>query len=355
LILARRISEWFEMAHRDLPWRRGYGAYGVWVSEIMLQQTQVETVISYYQGFTRRFPSLRKLAAASEDSVLQVWAGLGYYSRARNLHRAAKAMMREHGGRVPTDPKVLVSLPGIGRYTAGAIASIAYERPAPIVDGNISRVLSRVFALDFDVTKGEGKKRLWLLAEALVQRASPRSLNQGLMELGALVCTPRSPGCGECPVRRSCTARKLGEPTAYPLPKARPQTQTRSEVFAVVCQKGRYLIAKRKGGLRYGGLWEFPRGESPKTERGCGDVPPSAKIAKAFREQHALRIRPAKILGEIEYGIMNFRVRARFIKSTLLGDLPEGETYEGFRWVARRSLGRFAMPAPVRRFVREIL
>ena len=244
---------WFNRNQRALPWRDAYDPYHVWVSEVMLQQTQVETALPYYERFLTALPTIHSLADADEQQVLTLWAGLGYYSRARNLQAAAKIVAREHGGIVPDDYEALRALPGIGPYMAGAILSIAFNKPCPIVDGNVRRVLSRVYGWT-----GENEKQLWEAAEHLVNQAEPRAINQALMELGATVCSFKSPRCLLCPVSAACVAYRTSTQDQIPVVKKRPET-IHVLLFAVVQQKkGLYLMRKQKG------LWEFPMfGELP--------------------------------------------------------------------------------------------
>ncbi|MEM6532377.1 MAG: A/G-specific adenine glycosylase [Myxococcota bacterium] len=199
--IGNALVEWYRNGHRDLPWRRTRDPYRIWISEIMCQQTQVDTVVPRYERFVERFPDVRALAAVKEETVCEEWAGLGYYSRARNLHRAACSVVREHDGKMPSNADDLQKLPGIGRYTAGAIASIAFDEATPVVDGNVGRVLSRVYRLAAVPTSSPGQKVLWGKAQDLVPAGAPGDFNQALMELGALVCTPKSPTCMLCPIR----------------------------------------------------------------------------------------------------------------------------------------------------------
>jgi A/G-specific adenine glycosylase len=241
------LTAWFAENHRPLPWRSSYDPYQVWISEIMLQQTQVETVVPYFERWMAAFPDISALAAADEQSVLRLWAGLGYYSRARNLMEAAKIVLREHGGAVPADYEALRSLPGVGQYTAGAILSIAFNKPFPVVDGNVRRVLSRIRGWEDDIPR-----RLWKAAEDLVCRAEPRLINQAVMELGATVCSFKAPRCLVCPVQGECVAYRTGKQAAIPPVKKRPET-VRVQLFAVVQEHGGRLLMKPSRGL-----WEFP-------------------------------------------------------------------------------------------------
>ena len=251
-----RLLSWFHTNARDLPWRRTLDPYAIWVSEIMLQQTQVSTVIPYWERWIRELPDIETLARAPEQKVLKLWEGLGYYTRARNLHRAAKSL---NGRPFPRDFEDVFKLPGIGRYTAGAICSIAFNQPAPVLDGNVRRVLSRLFATGDD---------LWDLAQDLVSLAArakmPRAcgaLNQSLMELGAVICTPREPRCGGCPVASLCLARKLGRIEEFPPKVARAEVTHRRFAVFVHRHKGRYLVRQRADDVVNARLWEFPNVE----------------------------------------------------------------------------------------------
>lgn len=241
------LTAWFEENQRPLPWRVTYTPYEIWISEIMLQQTQVETVVPYFQRWVAAFPNVEALAAAEEQNVLKLWAGLGYYSRARNLIAAASVLARDHRGVLPADYEALRALPGIGQYTAGAILSIAFNQPFAVVDGNVRRVLSRIYGWEDD-----SPKRLWEAAQKLVQRGTPRMINQAVMELGATVCSFKAPRCLVCPVQSVCVAYKTGKQQEIPPVKKRPAT-VRVQLFAVVQEKGgRYLMKQSRG------LWEFP-------------------------------------------------------------------------------------------------
>ncbi len=240
-----------------MPWRRTREPYPVWLSEVMLQQTRVATARPYYDAFLARFPTLALLARARAGEVLEAWAGLGYYRRARHLHEAARTVMREHAGRVPDDPEAFGGLPGVGRYTTGAVLSICFDRPLPVLDGNVARVLSRLFAISAAIREPRGARRLWALAGTLVPMRRPGDWNQAVMELGATVCTPRAPACGRCPVRSVCRARSLGRVADFPpgAPRRAPETVRRA--VALIVRRGRVLMERREGVL-LAGLWEPP-------------------------------------------------------------------------------------------------
>ncbi|MGZ5443366.1 MAG: A/G-specific adenine glycosylase [Thermoanaerobaculia bacterium] len=251
---ARLVEGWFTSHQRPLPWRVGYDPYHVWVSEVMLQQTRMEVVLPYFARFLGRFPDLASLANATDDEVTTAWSGLGYYRRAKMLRAGAAAVMDTFGGTIPSTVQDLLTIPGIGRYTAGAIASVAFDQRAPIVDGNVARVLSRLFALETDT---------WPVAEELVRASrSPRLLNQGLMELGALVCKPRNPACLVCPVHDACVARATGRIDEFPRPKPRKATrELRIPLYLVRDRSGRVLM-RRASGTLMDAMYHLPHGDT---------------------------------------------------------------------------------------------
>lgn len=276
--LRSRLLEWYAQNARDLPWRRTKDPYRIWVSEIMLQQTQVATVIPYYNRWLERFPDIQSLADAPLEEVLKFWAGLGYYRRVRMIHQAAKTVVEKYGGKFPRTVEELLKLPGIGRYTAGAIASIAFGEPAPILDGNVKRIFARIFAMKEAIDTPKGEKRLWGLAEKLVRskvwgvgrtisllptpypptRFSPGDFNQALMELGAAVCLPEKPHCNACPVKSFCRAFKRGRATEFPIKKLKEIAEKLQTAALVLRMNGNVLIQKQPEDGRWGGLWMFP-------------------------------------------------------------------------------------------------
>ena len=270
------LRRWHLKHGRDLPWRNCRDPYKVWISEIMLQQTTVAAVKPYFERFLKRFPSIGKLAAANEEDVLRLWEGLGYYSRARNLRKAAQTIVA-NGGEFPTTIESLLTLPGIGRYTAGAIVSFAFDRPAPILEANTLRLYCRLLGFRDDPRSTSGQRTLWSFAEQLVPKQSPGEFNQALMDLGATVCTPTDPHCDECPVASCCRALAEQAQTEIPAPKRRPEITETREAYVAIESAGRYLIYRRPEGQRWAGLWDFPRFELPPNisgERG-GVSPPT--------------------------------------------------------------------------------
>jgi len=256
--LQPKLLEWFAKNQRALPWREKYGPYEVWVSEIMLQQTQVETALPYFKRWMKSFPTIASLAKADEKKVLKVWEGLGYYSRARNLHETAKLVIKEHGGQFPSDFETIRALKGIGPYTAGAIASIAFNQNRPIVDGNVLRVLSRVYAISKPIDVPKNTAIFWALQEKLIPEGQARFFNQALMELGALVCSKNNPSCAICPIQKFCKAYQNDEVEKYPVRDKRKKIVKIVASALVLNKNGKYLIHKRPLGKIMGGLWEFP-------------------------------------------------------------------------------------------------
>ncbi len=260
--LQNSLLAWFGAAKRDLPWRRNRDAYGIWISEAMLQQTRVSTVIDYWLAFMQSFPTVQDLAQASEEQVLARWSGLGYYSRARALHRAAQIIVAEHGGEFPRDRKIALTLPGVGEYTAGAVLSIAYGLPEALVDGNVERVFTRVFGLRAVSGSAPLRKHTWDLAHRCLHGSSPGDWNQALMELGATVCTPGEPHCHACPWSRLCVARRRGEASAWPSPKPRRKPVELKIAGLWVEYKGSLLLSRRPTKGSMAGMWELPTQQS---------------------------------------------------------------------------------------------
>lgn len=344
---ARRLVDWFTGAARPLPWRRTTDPYAIWVSEIMLQQTQVATVIPYWERWMEAFPDLAALAAAPEDRVLKSWEGLGYYSRARNLQRGAQVVVGAHDGRVPEDVDALLELPGIGPYTAGAIASIAFDRPAPLLDGNVIRVLTRHQAWGGDPKARALNGRLWAAARELVEAAArlPRTevarpcatLNQGLMELGATLCTPVAPRCADCPWQDTCQARAQGAVDRFPETPARPKVEARRFATALLRHQERWLVRQRPAGGVNAGYWEFPSvevadGHDPRTTLATWLGIPADPLEPAGTLRHAI-------------------TRYRMTQHLFRADVPRAVVPEGIqaRWVSPVELEALALTGPHRR------
>ncbi|MCU0788008.1 MAG: A/G-specific adenine glycosylase [Verrucomicrobia bacterium] len=347
--LAPVLVGWFEQNARDLPWRRTNDPYAIWVSEIMLQQTQVRTAIPYFERWMRALPTVESLARISSGRLHKLWEGLGYYTRVRNLQKSARMICQDHNAQFPQQYDAVRALPGIGPYTAGAICSIAFNQPTPILDGNVIRVLSRVFAITSDPKEPRTNTLLWQLAEALVTRAarlSPPSgclpcsaLNQSLMELGATLCTPRSPSCPLCPVQPHCGARQRGIQEQLPLPARRPATTQRHFLAFLVEHKERYLVRQRPDGMVNAHLWEFPNAEVK--------APLSTKLDATARKM-GLRIIDRKPLCTLKHSITRYRITLAAHRAEVvnLGTLADGH------WFTRRQLDRLAFTSAHRQILR---
>lgn len=340
--LAPRLLDWYRINARRLPWRGSPDPYAIWVSEIMLQQTRVEVAIPYYERWMQRFPTVQTLADASEEEVLRQWEGLGYYSRARNLHKTARLVLKHHGGQLPRDTQLLRRLPGIGRYTAGAIASIAFGLDEPILDGNLRRVLSRVFDVKEPADSPGGERILWKLAAEHLPPGMAGDYNQALMDLGASICLPKNPRCLICPLMELCTARQEGTQAARPVLKAKKEIPHRVYAAAVIVRRGRVLLARRPPGGLLGGMWEFPNGQvRGEPGRGLGAV---------LRTGYGLRVRQKEPLGTINHAYTHFSVTTHIYRCQLIS-LTEDRN---LRWVPMRDLGSYPMGRIDRQIARKL-
>jgi A/G-specific adenine glycosylase len=297
------LLRWYDANRRDLPWRRTRDPFAIWISEAMLQQTRVETVIPYWERFLEAFPDVESLATADLDDVYAVWTGLGYYSRARNLKAAAVSIVAEHGGRVPDSAERLRELKGIGPYTAGAIASIAFDREEPLVDGNVVRVFTRVLGIREDSTTRSVLDRLWSVAAELVRGPRPGDLNQALMELGATLCTPRNPGCLACPLGRHCDARSQGDAESLPIKKKRTKQKPIRAVAALIERSGKALIVRRPEQGLMAGLWELPGGDIDPEDEG------KDRVRDVLENRVGLATRDHQSIGSVEHVFTHRRLR----------------------------------------------
>jgi len=331
-----RLLEWYDRNKRDLPWRRTRDAYAIWLSEVMLQQTQVATVIPYWGRFLERFPTVEALAAAPLPDVLAGWRGLGYYSRARNLHRAAQEVVARYGGRLPSTAEALRTLPGFGRYTAGAVASIAFGEPTPLVDGNVARVLSRLFEVEGLPGDKAREARLWELAGALVQGERPGDFNQALMEHGATTCRPESPLCLLCPVREDCLAFRHGRVDELPPAKVRAAPRRLTLAVAVWPHQGRLLLARRAEKGLFGGLWELPAAE---VEADTLDADAATKLAEALGTGLTFQAP----LGTVRRQLTHRALTLRLLHVTGRKRPKEAPAFRELRWCTPEEAGALGM------------
>ncbi len=345
----RRLTCWFAKHARDLPWRKSRDPFAIWVSEIMLQQTQVATVIPYFQRFLEAFPTVRTLAAADEQQVLRLWEGLGYYRRARDLHQAARRLVAEHGGLIPDDPDLFRSLPGVGRYTVGAVLSQAYDRRLPIIEANSQRVLCRLLGIREDPRGPAVQRRLWQTARELLPRRGSGDFNQALMELGALVCTPAGTACAACPLARHCVARRLELQDCIPFRASAPEVVQVREVALVVRRGPRVLVAQRPPQGRWPGMWEVPHGTLADGENH------EQAACRLLHELTGLEARLGSEILTIRHGVTRFRITMVCLEAEYLGGTFASAFYPRARWLTPRQLNDLPVSVPQRRLARALV
>ena len=343
--LARKLLAWYGRHGRDLPWRHTRDPYRIWVSEAMLQQTQVETVLPYYERFATRFPDLYALAAAPLDDVLKVWEGLGYYARARNLHKGAQFVVREYGGALPHNAEALRRIPGVGRYMAGAIASIAFGCDEATMDGNIRRVLARVCGVREDVREPAVQERLWAFARAVLPAGQAGDFNQALMDLGASICVARRPRCLLCPLTEECEAYQHGWQDVIPLKVPKPSKPHYTIAIGVIWKRGRILIQQRKPEGLLGGLWEFAGGKVEAGEEAAD------ACRREIREELGIAVRVGEEFIAVEHGYTHFSVTIHAFRCEYVRGTPRPLSATRVRWVFPSQLSRFAWPAANRKII----
>ncbi len=327
--LQRRLLAWYADHARDLPWRKSRNPYRVWVSEVMLQQTQVATVCDYFQRFITAFPDVQALAVADERQVLRLWEGLGYYRRARQLQAAAKCVVAEHAGQFPQDVLALQTLPGIGRYTAGAIASIAFDQRAPILEANTIRLLSRLIAYRDDPLKAAGQRVLWQTAADILPHQDVARFNQSLMELGSLVCTPAEPKCETCPIKGLCRTYRAGLQHNIPRPKAKQQYTDVREAAFLIRRRGRTLMRKCGAGERWDGLWDVPRFALDAEGPLCA----KDELIEKVRLQTGITCAPGLLVKTLKHGITRYRITLNCYEAKYLSG-----RIQNAKWIANAEL-----------------
>ncbi len=352
--VAPLLLAWWDEGHAEWPWRTNRDPYAVWIAEVMLQQTQTTTVVPYYERWLAQFPTVEALAAAPLDAVLKAWEGLGYYSRARNLHAAAQRVVSEMDGRLPQTAAGLQQLPGIGPYTAGAIASIAFDEPAPILDGNVIRVLSRLVDLPDDVTRSATRRALWALSAAIVPSERPGDFNEALMELGQQICLPANPRCLICPLATICDARQRGTQHERPIRPPRRRTPHYDVVAAVIWASyppeadGRFLIAQRPLDGMLGGLWEFPGG---KVEPGETHA---AAVTREIAEEMAIEVEAGDALAEVDHAYTHFRITLHAYHARYLAGEPQDIGVAAHAWVTLADLDDYAFAVTDRKIIARL-
>jgi A/G-specific adenine glycosylase len=336
---ADSLLDWFHKNARELPWRSYRTPYRTWISEIMLQQTQVDTVIPYFENWIAHFPDIFTLAKADEQEVLSLWEGLGYYSRARNLYRAAKRVVEEYHGQLPDSTIELEKLPGIGPYTSAAIASIAFNIDAPAVDGNIRRVLSRYFNVEEPARSPEGERKIWDLAGSNLPSGRAGDYNEALMDLGATICTPKTPHCGNCPLAEGCVAKQLGIQDERPVKLPRKKVPHAIVTAAVITTDGKVLLAQRPSQGLLGGLWEFPGGTLEETDQDL-----EACLLREIKEELGVRVKIDQPYGVYRHAYTHFRITLHaFLCRLPDGQIPQAIASEAVTWVFPSELSSFPM------------
>ena len=344
----RKLKDWFEHSKRSMPWRETRDPYRIWISEIMLQQTQVDTAIKYYQTFIRRFPDVHSLAKATLGEVLKVWEGLGYYSRARNLHKAAQIMERKFQGNIPNNTKNLRSLPGIGDYTAGAIMSIAFNKKSPVLDSNMIRVLTRIFRITENVDSSQTKRRLWDLAGELLPEKGFRGHNEAVMELGAVICTPRKPQCSNCPIDNLCDGKKQNVQNELPIKTPRKPIPHYDVTAGVIWKNSRFLITLRPPKGLLGGLWEFPGGkrEDGETLQSC--------LKREIKEELNIRVKIADHLVTVKHAYTHFRITLAVFQCIYQSGKIQMHDCEDYRWITLDDIETYAFPGADRKVIKAL-
>lgn len=338
--LHQKLLTWYDEQARDLPWRETHEPYAIWISEIMLQQTQVATVIPYFERWMERFPTVQALAEAPLDAVLKMWQGLGYYARARNLHKAAQLVVSDYDGQLPNTVEELLKIPGIGQYTAGAIASIAFGMRAPALDGNLKRVFARLTALEEPINRRPGEKALWAIAETLLPEERVGDWNQALMDLGAMICISRTPRCLLCPLLGHCKAQKRGWQTTIPVKISRRPRPHYTVTAGVIWddKHEKILIAQRPTDKMLGGLWEFPGGKCEANES------LHACLQRELQEELAIEVELGDKITTIEHGYTHFTITLHAFHCTHKRGEPQLLGVADFRWVQPAELDAFAWP-----------
>jgi A/G-specific adenine glycosylase len=343
--LTLKLLHWYERHRRDLPWRRTQDPYCITVAEFMLHQTRVPTVLPYYERFLTLFPDWGALAAASLDQVLKAWEGLGYYARARNLHALAQRVCAQYGGRLPELQDALRALPGIGPYSSGAILSIAFGQDLPALDGNVRRVLCRAFQITDDPTTPAGRMRVEQVARSLLPLGQAGTFNQALMDLGAMICTPRRPACADCPWHDGCRARQIGIQESLPVRRPRKPIPHHDIAAGVIWRDGRILIAQRPPNGLLGGLWEFPGGkrEGDETLEDC--------LVREVREELAIEVAVQRLFATVQHAYTHFRITLYAYHCQYVAGEPQAIGCTAWSWVLPQELDAYAFPAANRRLI----
>ena len=346
----KQLLAWFAAQSRDLPWRRTYTPYHIWISEIMLQQTQMDRVVDYFIRWMKRFPDIQSLTQTSEEEVFKLWEGLGYYTRAKNILKTADILVRQYDSNLPADHQALLKLPGIGKYTAGAIMSLAFNKDYPIVDANIERLFSRIFNIDTPIKNKENRHFIWQKAKELIPPGEARYFNQALMELGALICTPQNPLCPHCPVQKHCEAFRLGVVNQRPISNKSKNIIPIEMVTGVLIHQGKIFIQKRLENDVWGNLWEFPGGRLKPGEN------PEEALCREYLEETEFQIGKLKKIMVVNHGYTRYRVTLHCYYCAIINGktTPALHAAQESRWIKPSELKKFAFPAGHRKLIATI-
>jgi len=345
--IAQKLLKWFQKNQRSLPWRKTNDPYAIWVSEVMLQQTQVNTVIPYYERFLKKFPNIESLAKSDSNQVLKCWEGLGYYARALNLQKASQIVMKQYSGQVPSDPSIFRQLPGVGDYINAAVQSIAFGQRLAVVDGNVRRVLSRLFEMKETVNESKHAKHYADKAQMLISKRFPGNYNQSVMELGALICTPKKPQCARCPISNDCQAFIHDTISIFPMRKKSAVIPTENWVAAIIQKDNKYLLTQRKAGGFLGGLWEFPGGKIKNNET------KQNACLRHIKEQLQIGIHIKKHVTQIKHAYTHFKQNmdaflCQYYSGTIVLNGPSD-----YKWIDWSEINQFALPKSNLKFLKE--
>jgi A/G-specific adenine glycosylase len=346
--LQQALIDWYLANHRDLPWRKTKDPYRIWVSEVMLQQTQVNTVLPYYQKFLRRFPDIKHLARRDLQEVLKIWEGLGYYARARNLRSAAAIVLDQHRGAVPQSRQEFRKLPGVGDYIAAAVLSIAFDMPYPVVDGNVKRVLSRLFVMEAEVNASSSNNIYQSAAADMLDQSRPGTFNQAMMELGALVCKPQNPLCHVCPLQKHCLAFQSNRTLEFPKKLTKSPIPLYRIAVGVVFKKGRVLITRRKDDGLLGGLWEFPGGKIRNGEK------PEAACIREIKEEVNLNVGIDTHLCKVNHAYTHFKILMDVFCCAYAAGRVKLKGPVDFRWIRLDKLEAYPLPRANHKFLPQL-
>lgn len=343
--IQKHLLQWYKEHHRQLPWRETNDPYKIWVSEVMLQQTQVKTVIPYFEKFISEFPTIEELAKSNLQKVLKIWEGLGYYARARNLFKAAQIIINELEGNIPDDRKRFKKLPGVGEYIASAVQSIAFEQPHAAVDGNVKRVFARLFLMEVPVNKSDSYIQFKDIATKLLDKNNAGVFNQAVMELGAMICTPINPNCEECPIKKYCQALKSANVNEYPKRIQRKPVPVVHKVTGIVWNKNKLLIARRKSEGLLGGLWEFPGGDiknSDSAEEAC---------VRTIKDKTGIVSEIENYLTKVKHAYTHFKIEMEVFCCRYISGEIRLNGYDDYRWIKLDDVGNYAFPKANLKFV----